>query len=164
MSVSIKVEGLSDLEEKLEQLGAVAGLKVLQSASRSACKPLLERARELVPVETGVLRDSLRIAVVRVRSGSVVISAGLKNRPVAVKNEIVDDYGNVVVVKTGEKIDAGWRLHFTEFGTSKSAAHPFLRPAFDQMHGEMLAALKEGLGGAIARAARKQLDKEAPLT
>ena len=49
---------------------------------------------------------------------------------------------------------AGWRWHFAEFGTSKEAAHPFLRPAMLSKRGQVVEIFKEILAKKIAAAVR----------
>jgi HK97 gp10 family phage protein len=48
-----------------------------------------------------------------------------------------------------------WYWRFLEFGTSKLAARPFLRPAFDTMKEKAVEAIRDKLAQSIARAAAK---------
>jgi HK97 gp10 family phage protein len=45
--------------------------------------------------------------------------------------------------------------HLVEYGTSKSAAKPFMRPAVDAAKGEVLAEMAKGLDRYLTRAVRK---------
>lgn len=157
MSVEhIKIEGLTALRDKLLQLGAVGGLKVLASASRNAMKPTLDAAKNSVPVCTGLLRDTIRLAVVKPRSGDVVCSAGLtfkKQVPGELENA-ADEFSENAAA--GVKVKgAGWRWHFIEFGTRKMAAKPYLRPAFQMTVHTCVDRLKTSLRQKIRNAIRK---------
>lgn len=144
--ISLKVEGLAELQRKLTELNDVTlAAKVLAAAARKAFAPVLETARNLVPVDTGLLRDGIKLTVKRPKSGDAVVVVGL--RIAAVKG----------AKKAGRKTASPhWRWHFVELGTSKMAAHPFLRPALDANASAVVDALREELAKGISKAARKQ--------
>jgi HK97 gp10 family phage protein len=54
--------------------------------------------------------------------------------------------------KDAARKSAHWRWHFIEFGTSKMAAKPFLRPAFFSNKSAMLETLKSELAVEIEKA------------
>ena len=141
MTVSLKVLGLRELHEQLEQLGAELAAKVLARAARKAFLPVLTAAQALAPVDTGLLRDHIRIRVVRPESGDSVVTVGLRvaAAPGAKKH--------------GRKTASPhWRWHFVELGTSEMAARPFLRPALDQNAQAVVDLLREELARGIKRA------------
>jgi len=71
MGMQIKVTGSTQLQRTLRQAGV--DLDELKDANEGAVKIVLARARQLVPVRSGKLRDSLRIGVTK-RAG--VVRAG----------------------------------------------------------------------------------------
>jgi len=153
-SVQLKLEGFRELQEQLEKLKGLTARKVLASAAGAAMKPVLEGAREKVPVESGALRDSLRLAVrTQVEGAATAVEAGVSARRGKVSGEIEIAEGLF------EKLTmhwAGWRWHFAELGTSRQRAHPFLRPAMDERKETVLAILKDRLTRGIQRALARQ--------
>src|SRR6266536_1856444 len=92
MPNEFKIEGLEELREKLEGLGAIAGQKVVASAARAAMQPVLDEAVRLVPKKTGLLAKTLRLTATKPKSGDIVASAGIAMRA-KVKDEIPVEEG-----------------------------------------------------------------------
>lgn len=135
----MKVEGLSGLHAQLSELKAELAQKALTQAARKAFKPVLERAQALVPVDTGDLRNALKLTVVKPKTGNAVVVVGIR-----------------IAAKRGEDgMPPARRWHFIELGTAKLPASPFLRPALDSSASEVLQILKEELAKSIARALKK---------
>jgi HK97 gp10 family phage protein len=139
--ISIKLVGLKELQAQLVNLGAELGVKTLARAARKAFQPVLDDARNLVPVDTGELRDSLKLSSKRPRSGDTVVVVGLR---------VGAGRGD------GTKVPPARRWHWIELGTAKLPAHPFARPALDRNADRVLELLKEELVKGIQRAVRKQ--------
>ncbi len=139
--VSFKLQGLDALQAQLVDLGAQLGVKALAQAARQAFKPVLETARALVPVDSGELRDSLRLSVKKPSAGEMVVVAGLR---------IGGSKGG------GQELPPARRWHWIEFGTAHIAAHPFLRTALDQNASAVLDLLKAELVKSIAKAVSKK--------
>lgn len=151
----LKLEGLAELQEALVRLGAVFGQKMLARVTRLALRPVEAAARDLAPVRTGALRESIRLSVLKPPSGPVV-SGGLKVGKRKIRFEIEDDEGGSF--KGTMTFDAKWRWHFSELGVPSRGipAHPFLRPAFEQNTGKVLETLKDALRRAIDREVRRR--------
>lgn len=100
----ISVSGLAELQRALDQLPAQMEANVLRGALRAGAKVQLDAARRGVPVQSGALRDSLKIST-RSKRGVVTatVRAGAKNK------------------KTGA--DAFY-AHFVEFGTARHFIKP----------------------------------------
>jgi HK97 gp10 family phage protein len=144
--VEMNVQGLDALQDQLLELGAELALKTLAQAARKAFAPVLEAAKSGVPIWSGALRDAIKLTVKKPAEGDAVVVVGLY-------------VGKDAGYKTGE-LPPERRWHFIELGTSKYAAHPFLRPALDGQASEVLDALKEEIAAAIERAvARKARGK-----
>jgi hypothetical protein len=58
--ITFDIEGLSELARALEGLGPAAG-PFIRAASNKAADVVLGKAKAKVPVDTGQLRDSLRV-------------------------------------------------------------------------------------------------------
>lgn len=156
--VGLKVEGLRELQDQLiEMVGTVGAVKALAKAGRKALLPVLMEAKARVPVDTGLLRDSLKITVKKApKNSEAAVVVGIK---VAVgkgggKSDLKKLSG--AERKRAWRKSAHWRWHFIEFGTSKMAAKPFLRPSFDRNAQRMVDMLRAELAKEIARVLRKR--------
>lgn len=131
MSVSIKLEGIGEVDKALKALEAefgdkMARSKVLVPAVREALKPVLAQAKANAPVDTGDLVKSLIIEARRptrrdrrskyVTQTDTVIAA-------------VTTASGKKLAKMGIKSDA--RAIAQEFGTAHNPAQPYLRTALE---------------------------------
>ena len=158
MAVKFQLQGLSSLKDELLRLGAVAGVKSLAKASRKAMVPVRDDAKSMVPVRTGQLRDAIRIKTIKPRTGNVVVSTGLVVRNQKIDGEIEIADGLSVEIRVPNRVSRIW--HLVELGTSHSAAHPFLRPAFGRNVGAMTTIVKDELRKNIDKAIKKQLESD----
>lgn len=142
MEAHFSLEGVAALEAQLNELGVEVALKSLARVARKAFLPVLDAARALAPIESGELRDAVKVSVVKPSGGESVVVVGLKIG----RGSTPGDGG----------APAARRWHFTELGTAFMSAHPFLRPALDQNAERVLGLLKEGLVAEIQRVLRKQ--------
>lgn len=131
MGVSIKLQGIGDVDKALKALEQEFGdkmtrSKVLIPAVREALKPVLAQARANAPKDTGDLERSLIIEARRptrrdkrskyVTQTDTVIAA-------------VTTASGKKLAKMGIKSDA--RAIAQEFGTAKTPAQPYLRTALE---------------------------------
>lgn len=131
MGVTIKLEGIGEVDKALKQLeedfGAkTAQAKVLVPAVREAMRPVLMAAKQNAPEDTGDLVRSLLIEARRptkrdrrskyVTQTDTVIAA-------------VTTASGKKLAKMGIKSDA--RAIAQEFGTARHPAQPYLRPALE---------------------------------
>jgi HK97 gp10 family phage protein len=171
MKLNVDVKGAEELARKLKLLDLTKQQKAIKAAGRAAFKPVLEDARQNVPVDSGLLRDSLRLAT-RTRSGgqypievgltvrntisyedaegAALIRTRFGRRGLKVGGRRIKGRGKRISVETG----AAWRWHFIETGVPSRGipARPFLRPALarnkeavDRIFRERMAALVERL-------------------
>jgi len=129
--IGMEVESLI---RRLEKIGQDGRTETVERLERIA-EIIRDEARILCPVETGSLQQSIR-AFKREGLGalcSVGVSAG---------------NASVVNPKTGRTVDYA---RYVEYGTSRRAAKPFLRPA--------LATVKPFIRAMIQEAWRKALEK-----
>jgi len=152
--LTLKLEGLDKLQAQLVELGVQLGVKTLAKAARKAFLPVLTDARSLVPVDSGALRDALKVSVKKPKGGEAVVVVGIlvgAGRAAQAR---------VAAAAFGEAqskaLPPARRWHFIELGTSHTAAHPFLRPALDRNASVVLAALKEEIAKGIEQAIRRK--------
>lgn len=135
-SVRLKIEGLADLEKSLDNLSKAVGRNVLRRSMRKAAEPMAEMARELAPVRTGKLRESIKF-------GSLLNGSQRKlQRKLTLEERTAIELflGPSYVKGSGGRVG-----HLVEFGTKPhlngglfpgtmhpgTAPQPFMRPAFD---------------------------------
>jgi len=132
MAVTVQVEGLTELNQTLLDLGDKVAKQFLRKAGKAASDLFVQAAKQRAPVlkkptrrrQAGALRDSIT-AQVSLRKGK----------------------GLVVRVGPDKKV---FYAHFVEFGTSKMSPHPYMRPAWDGEKDAALNAFAESLKASIA--------------
>jgi HK97 gp10 family phage protein len=154
------------LREMQNDFGEKDQKKILSSAMRVAMKPVLEKAKSLVSVDTGGLRASLQIEARKPTTrdkksvyvsptdtviGTVTTASG---RQLAKKN-----FKNVRTGKKQKGIPSDARGIANEFGTAKMAAKPYLRPALETSSSQLLDSLTLSLRSAILKYKAKQPKK-----
>lgn len=125
-----KIHGLQELDKQLRELEPKLAKKVTRKALRDAAKLTAAKAKELVPVDEGDLRDSIRVKSGKSRKGTVSV---------------------IVTTSASDNIFSGEAYHggFIEFGTSKMEAKPFLRPALEQSAAAATALIRDRLAAGI---------------
>lgn len=128
-----KIQGAAAMEKVLQALGPKAAGQVGSNAVRAGARVIVREAKRLVPVDSGQLRDSIKVVTLK------------KTQRAA----------NQVGAVIGFEKPASRIAHLVEFGTSHSSARPFIRPAMDTTHEAVLAAIAKTLGDGIIKTAGK---------
>lgn len=159
MTVTIKLEGIGEVDAALRQLEADFGIKessrkVLVPAVREAMKPVLEVAKSMAPKDTGALAQHLQVEARRpnrkdmrskyIQTTDVVIAAvTTKAFPKKLKQKFLEENLDLYRTNRGAyrqkfkefALSSGFpydaRAIAQEFGTAKTPAKPFLRPALE---------------------------------
>jgi HK97 gp10 family phage protein len=145
-NVTVKVEGLKDLERALGELGKAAGKAVLRRVAVKALKPFDEAWRRNAPRLTGALEESGGIGTKLTRRQARMN----KRREDKSSVEVFSGPNNPAAVPQ-------------EFGTVDQAAQPYMRPAWDSTQDEVLAIVSTELGGEIEKTAQRLARKKARL-
>jgi HK97 gp10 family phage protein len=155
--VTIKVEGLKELEAALVGL-AEAAPRIIADALREPMKGVLDDAKALVPKRTGELYDALdltptrRATSRRASMADTLSEVGLRiKKPASGKKGAEAGTGGV----KGGLGNPRYYWHLVEFGTAHSAAHPYIRPAFDRNTDRMLGSFKSTVSEGIERTRAK---------
>jgi HK97 gp10 family phage protein len=154
------INGLSETLEifKLleEEIGdKTARSKILIPAIRKVMKPVLDKAKSLVPSDTGMLRNSLTIVARRPnrndkrsiyvsKTDSVIAMVTTKPIPAKVKKQTAGmnrKYAKKFYASKGLIYDG--RAIANEFGTAKMAAQPFMRTSLESQATIVSASLGE---------------------
>lgn len=165
---TVKIEGLKELDAALGNLPKATARNVLVRTLRKAGEPIAERARQLVPVQTGQLRASIIVSPRLVnKTGDAEFAAVLRSG-----GSREEARGALIDARRAAKgtgtfatmyVGAGQlpQAHMVEFGSRNNTPHPYLRPAFDEMKEAALSIIKAELGGEILKAASRLAKKMA---
>lgn len=136
MSITVKVEGLSELKAALEELPKATTKSVMRKVLMARVKPIAEAAKALAPVRHGELRDS------------IIASTKLSKRQ---KREAKETASYVEVYAGPGPLPYA---HLVEFGSIHNPVpRPFMRPAWDSAKGSILNNLARDLWIEIQKAA-----------
>jgi len=141
MTVEIKVEGLKELQDRLLKLPEKIGNNALASCLGSAALVIQKEVQKNVHIAA---KDY------EIR-GKVKVSPGwLKKQVVKKRVRQTKSSAETIITMKDSKHSFFWR--FLEFGTSKMAAKPFMRPSFEAAKQRAVDRFEERL--------RERLDKE----
>ncbi|MFS0736935.1 HK97-gp10 family putative phage morphogenesis protein [Sphingomonas sp. 1P06PA] len=126
MRMSVRIDGLKDVEARLEKLRSAAAAGEVRAALKAGGEVIASRAKELVPVDTGALRDSIEV---QLPSG---------NAPTAI---------------VGAREPQGFYDNYIEFGTVNMPPQPFLRPAWEEQRDDAQRIVSKHMRGSVKRAA-----------
>jgi HK97 gp10 family phage protein len=91
--VKFELRGVAELDRAMKEFGLRFTNNVSGRALRAMAKPIVKRARELVPVRTGRLKKSITIKLGRVKNGQRTIEVGFRT-PTSRRGHLIE-YGTV---------------------------------------------------------------------
>ena len=159
--VTMKVEGLREMEKALVEMSKAAP-GIIAKALRDPMQKVLADAQALVPKRTGELHDALTLTMKRANAtrasmADTLSEVGLK---IAKPNE-----AKVGTWARGQgsaaRLNPRYYWHLVEFGTAHSAAHPYIRPAFDQNTDHLIGQFKSIAREQIERTATRYAKRRA---
>lgn len=147
MRPTIKIDGLKALDAALAELPKATAKNVLRRVGRKALAPMVEAARNSAPVKSGALRKSMKV------------TSRLSKRQASLHRKMFkSDKASVELFAGASNLP---HAHLLEFGTSKMAPRPFMRPAWDAGNAALLQRIKTDLGIEIEKAAKRLARKAA---
>ncbi|MBP3930649.1 MAG: HK97-gp10 family putative phage morphogenesis protein [Terrisporobacter othiniensis] len=127
MSVNLDFSDLDKLQKRLDEMGR-KGSTLENKALLAGAEVINKEVVKNAPERTGHAKKYLKVSKVSKEKGIKVVKVGISK---------------------GDNSEAFY-LKFHEYGTSKMAARPFMRPAFERKRKEALEktyeVIKEGLG------------------
>lgn len=144
VAITVKVEGVSELLDGLEELPKATEKNVLQRALLNAADPIIRAAERLAPVFTGRLRKS--------------VSSGTR---LSRRQKQLHNKESEVEVYVGP--EALVQAITQEFGTVNNRPQPFMRPAWERNKHETLNSIKDELTIEIEKARARIARKTARL-
>lgn len=146
MADTMNLTGFKELAEKLKQLGPRVAKNGLRAAVSSGAAVIRNEARSRAPVDTGEMRKDIHIKREKDARGGETVAAKYSVFVLSGKKSRISGKARNV-----DKNSYYWR--FVELGTSKMAAQPFMRPAFESK--------KEAAVEAIGKKLDERIQKEA---
>jgi HK97 gp10 family phage protein len=156
---NVETKLLLDIDGAMARLTAAAGEKTLRAAGFAGAEVFRDEVIMAAPKDTGFLKS--QIGVVRATEKSdgenvqtylvkvLTFATKYANTKANVRAGRVTQSG--ISLKKYQQTDAFyWR--FFEFGSSKMAARPFIRPSFDSKKDEALRAMRTKLAEKISEA------------
>ena len=142
-SVGMQITGLDDLLSKLGEMRSARARRIRRDALNVAATPLLQMARQLVPVDSGLLKRSLgKRAKTYASSGTVVVVIGPRS---GFKQEVFSPkYGTQYRNPTKY-------AHLVEKGTVHSRGSHFMEQAVDATREQVATTLAQKLSEGIER-------------
>ena len=166
--VTVKVEGLKELDAALGELSKGAARGVLRRVLIKAAQPMADKAEQLAPDDpdgpAADLKQSIRIsAKLKNKTGNAEFHAAMKaglGKAAAVdamrdaRRASGEDSFAIIYVgpEAGRNSNVG---ALQEFGPKHHPAHPFMRPAWDQHKEDALKIISSELGDEIAKSAAR---------
>lgn len=152
-SITFKLQGFAELKKKLEEFGPEVAKNGLRSATFAGAKVIRDATITKAPVRTGLLQANI-YASRRKTQSEFQARYSVKVRP-NVKVTFVSRGRLSGRYHKSEAVGPAIYGRYLEFGTSKMAKQPYLRPAFFDNQGTAIEAIRDGLERAIKRAAKK---------
>lgn len=160
MKMAMKVDGLADLEKALQQFSKATQRGVLNRVLRKAAKPVETTAKNLAPVDSGELKESIGTVVLRSSPGKSAYANAMRGGES--KEDAVAAARAANAKAAGRGVAATVRVqataphaHFAEWGTMTSGAHPFMGPALRMNDGPAVRSMAADLKTEIEKTARR---------
>ena len=148
--MTIRIEGLKELNKALGQLPRATKKNVLRRVARKGLEPIIADAKTMVHVLSGDTKNSLAV------STKLSFAQKRKHKSMfASKKESIEMFAGA-----GPHNFAPQAI-FEEFGTVNQPPHPFLRPAWDGGRMRVLTDIKKDLWAEIKKAAARVARKKA---
>lgn len=140
-SVSVKVEGLKDLGDRMKGLTEQMNNRIARAATAAGAVVIRNAAQQKVPVLTGNLKKN--IIVKRIPKGEASLTS---------EHIVTVRQGKLTKKQRAAGLGDAFYGRFVEYGTARMPAQPFLRPAYDQNKEKAVQAIKDRIEKRLAKA------------
>ena len=153
--IKINSKLLFDIEGALDKLSDAVGEKTLRSVGFAGAAVFRDEVALQAPKDTGFLSEQVGVIRDTDKSDGKIVQTYLvkvrtsKSKYANTKHNVRKDRAGKTYATTNAFY---WR--FFEYGTSKMAARPFIRPAFEAKKSEAMQAMKNKLSEKISEALR----------
>lgn len=151
--VTVEIKGLSELQEKMEELPAKVAKRGLRAALRAGAKVIVAAMVAMAPKDTGFLSEHFGTKI-SIRRGDELAGSAFIGPQGHVDYPRYDSGAYNIHRRAGKVLKAG-RIavatiaRFLEFGTRKMTKKPFMTQAFDSHKQEALEAITSELKDAL---------------
>jgi len=139
-----RIEGGAELSRKLDDLGGAFNVPILRAAVRAGIEPAYLAAQRNIPVGDEAHRTY---------KGRLV-APGFSQRSLRVVTRVSQDR-KTVSAALGVRKEAFYAIVFTELGTSKMRARPWLRRSMRETQAQQQAAFAQKVRDRIAKVTQK---------
>ncbi len=153
----VEIAGLKELKQQLERLPARIEANITRTALRRGALVIEERAKELCPVDSGELQDSIKVrAQTKKKSGWINLRVTAGGGKAFYANMV--EYGTApheIRPKSAKSLFVAgvFRQVVSHPGAT---ARPFMRPAFDEKYQDAIKAFADYMRQRIPREIKKQ--------
>ena len=144
--ITVNVQGLDNLQKKLEELPEKLAKKDLRAAARAGANVIKKATMALIPVETGFEQSHIDVRT-RMRSDSLAITAWIGPNSKIVRPERIGKENRKG--KPWRQWPASMVARFMEFGTSRHAKHPVFTQGFETSKEKAVEAVVEKLKSSL---------------
>jgi HK97 gp10 family phage protein len=146
--IQIQITGQADIAKALDEISRASKGKIGLKAIITALTPIVDRAQELAPTDTGNLRDSIGFRTKAYRRGGHIFAViGPRKGFRGPDGRLASKYAHLV------------EYGHTKKGGGMVAAQPFMRPAFAENSGKAVQDMARVFGEEIAIIARRKAKK-----
>jgi len=135
MSITVDIRGLGALAQGFATLKRGGQKRVLRQATMAGARVGRDAIRDAAPVDEGVTRKAI-VAAGKKRNEPGTFTSGVR-----IRSERREDGRN-----------PAYSYRFSELGTSREPARPWIRPTWDRNEDEIAEAVRDRLGTAIDEA------------
>lgn len=136
---TVTLEGLEETVASMRELAASMNKTIIRRVLKEAGQPLATKASNLAPVDLGKL------------AFSVVVATQLTRRHKSEQRNRESE--TEVYIGPAGGVGALYYASHVEFGTVRTRAQPFMRPAWDSLKGESMRLIAGGLQAEVKKAA-----------
>lgn len=131
-SVTVKVDGLRELGERMKGLSEQMNNRIARAATAAGAVVIRNAAQQKAPVDTGNLKKN--IIVKRLPKGESSLTS---------EHIVTVRQGKLTAKQKDKGLQDAYYGKFVEYGTAKMPARPYLRPAYDQNKEKAVQAIKD---------------------
>ena len=148
---SLVLTGGAEIAANLALIQLKLRKKIMRRAAVKGAAVVKKRAGEIAKtkgvIDTGATIRNIAAKVNKATSEDYLqINIGVRHGQIRDEKRRAKKQGRAV-----NDVDDPWYWRFTEFGTSKQAARPFMRPAFEESKEQVLAVVTEELRDGIEK-------------
>lgn len=135
----VVVTGIKELDRMLRNMTPELNNRILGAANAESAKPLIQRAKSLVPKKTNRLEKSIGSVKVSIRRAQEIGTVKVGPRR---GGQYKGYHGHLVEFGTRPRPAGGWYANFRNSKRTIMPASPYMRPAFERTKVEVIRSQK----------------------